>query len=274
LQRTFLPSARAERLVRSGAVVLQALVAIACGSDEDTSESVAPDGPPILRIDELRSAGYGVFRPDSECIPIGKDDEGTVVVQLGETAPGGLELENWTFRPYGGCKGLLQCGLVSIEVTREGDAERAHLAAATAVSVPIPFAELGPGRYTITVQLINDQGVPFFTDGGVSSASATIDVRSTCEALPDAGSPGGDGGADAAVPDGAVPDGGVETDGAVDSGADSGDGAISDAGLDSPPPGPDASVGDDAGRDASSEAPDGGADAGGVDASVDAPMGG
>jgi hypothetical protein len=268
------PAPFAWRRLLALAATLVAGGLVGCGDDTTNAGPVPPPGPPVLRIERVASAGNGSYERDAlDCVPPGRDGDQTLVVEVGERARNGVDLLNWTFRPFGGCGITPQCGLLVVRVYASGSSAPAVQAVSVSADVPIAFGRegLGPGSYTVEAELVDDTGAPFQIDGGAFQDSIELTLGEDCVPRPDAGG-APDGGidsgpgapdAEAGLPDGGPPGEAGSVDAASDggiaeAGGDARDASASDAqALDASMAG-DADASADATADASSDAPTGG----------------
>jgi hypothetical protein len=239
---------RIRSLLRLGSL---ALFLLACSEEAGQRAPAAPQGPPNLRFDAIRAPGRATWRPgEAPCLAPGLDPDGTLVVDMGERVPGTPALRNWTFRGYGGCGALPQCGPLILGLRDAETGEVVHSVNALQVSVPIAFGRLGfpPGRYDLTATLVDDQGRPPVIDGGVVMVELDdLRIDPLCApSLPEAGvetGPIGETGGDARA---TVRDAGPDADG-LDASLD---GPTDDASIEAGPdaastdasPSPDASL--------------------------------
>ncbi len=246
------PRARNSTRIAAVLVVTAASTVGACGDDEKKTGSVGPAGPASLAI---------AAPTPGEVVVLSQLPGGALAVRV--------TLENWTLRPPGGCAGTEQCGHVVVMVDPDGTAGALTVRGATAlVLVNLTDLDEPVGSHTLRVELAEDDGSRFESNGTVLAAEVTFSVvqgdAGTADAAADAA---GDGGANDATADGAsdATTDGASTDAPTDAAPDAADSGAPDVDTDSTAPEASTDAGlDDAQADAAIS------DASAGDAGIDA----
>lgn len=161
------------RCLRTLCTVLPLSLAL-WGCDEDEKTKPPPPAP-VLKLVGVRPAlGASAF-VKSGCVSLGPDRDRTVLVRV--------EVENYTLKPPGACRGATACG--SVEVSFVGSEQ--FKATTSLTTAGVAFGDQPEGAYEVSVRLLDDQGKrlePSPCAGSACKTSGAVRFVTSCDGQP------------------------------------------------------------------------------------------
>lgn len=194
------------------------------GNDAAQNQPVLPPGPPQIEITAIVSTNGERYVDDYGGVVV--DCSAGFTVELGPLATP-TSLVNWTLRGPSQCGNTPQCGFVTLRLERDGDIVARSATAATNALLELPVDTDLDGAYSLTAELVSDDGEPFVIDDEVFFDQVDVGIDDTCNGgvggqAGAGGSMGGAGGEAGTVEPAAGGQGGSSEGGASQGGAPQG----------------------------------------------------